>query len=175
MRRFPRASPRPPAATPPPTSPHLHLHLLAARLLDPRTRRTPLSPSGTAAAVTATYILPAGLAAACWPVPLFRLLFPLPATLPPTPWLRLTGLLAATFGVYYAGAALGEATPGMSAGLGFKMATAGGRLLLAAGLAALAATTGGPTGQGFAAFAALNAVGGLSMALALGRELARTT
>ena len=142
----------------------------ARRLLDPRTPRTRLPPSGVAAAATAAYILPAGLAASLWPVPVFRLLFPAPTPLPPTPWLSLIGLLAAAFGLYYAGAALGEATPGVGAGTGFKVATAAGRLLLGAALAGLGAATGGSTGRGFAALGALNAVGGLAMAAALGRE-----
>ena len=146
-------------------------------MLCPPTPRLPLTPSGKACAATALYIGPAGLFAAAFPAPLLAALAgsggggssaPLVAL---QPWaLRFAGLLAMTFGLYYAGAACGEACPGVGAGVGFKVATAVGRWLLSAALAVLAATTGGRAGAALAAFAVLNAAGGAAMAWALGKD-----
>jgi len=156
------------------------LRTLLATLLSPSTPRVPLSTSGKACALTALYILPAGLIAVAFPSEILGALYHRPALPSKTSivmhsaWiprlLRFVGMLAATFGVYYAGAALGETVPGVGAGVGFKVATAVGRLLLAFGLAALGATTGGRTGTALVVFAVLNTAGGLSMAWALGKE-----
>jgi hypothetical protein len=153
------------SATPPPSS----FPALLRTLITGPHDATRLTPAGKASAVTAAYIFSAGVAAAVAPTPVFRLLFRPPAPLPHPVWLRLIGCLAAAFGLYYAGAAAGE-TAGLGAGPGFYAATAVGRGVLAAALAALAwSARGSGVGAGLAAFAALNAVGGLSMAVALGK------
>lgn len=96
------------------------------------------------------------------PTPLFSLLFD-PAAVS-RGFVRLGGSLLALFGVYYAGAA----QPTLNQSVTFYRTTVWGRLALAAWCVALWAA--GEIGGGVLFFAAMNAIGALSMWRALRRD-----
>ena len=147
----------------------------------------PLSSARAAAKFTAAYIILAGFVAIVAPLSVGAALFGKGALA--VPWLvRVLGVLAVTFGVYYAGVSSGRGERG------FYESTVAGRVALAASFvllalfglgdgrsgsaaaataaaAAAAAATAQKTPRfGLLLLAAANAVGAASMALALRRD-----
>ena len=118
----------------------------------------------SAAKFTAAYACALGAALMAAPTPVFSLLFDASAV--PRGYVRLGGSLLALFGVYYAAAAAAVRDQ-VSA---FYRATVWGRLALAGWCVALWAS--GEISGGVLFFAAMNAVGALSMWRALRRDAA---
>ncbi|KAK9817031.1 hypothetical protein WJX72_008675 [[Myrmecia] bisecta] len=148
----------------------LEIHLepvdLGGRIAEQAYR--PGSPSEPAAAsaawFTGAYILLVGLALIAAPTTMFGLLFDASAVTPG--WIRVGGTLAALFGFYYLGAAIGDR---QGQGLrGFYAATVAGRLFLAAAFAAFVAL--GQVSSMLLVLAGVNALGALNMLMALRRK-----
>lgn len=120
------------------------------------------SHTARVAAFTGTYILAVGMAVLIAPQTVFGLLFD--TRLIHQAWIRVLGVLAAVFGIYWLSCSAGEATGhGLPA---FYVGTVIGRLLLAAAFASLSRQLG----PGLLLLGLLNAAGALSTALALCRQ-----
>jgi hypothetical protein len=150
-------------------------------------------PAAAAAIVTGVYATLAGAALALAPRTTFGLLFDAAAV--PVGWVRVGGVLFATFGLQYLGAGLGDArllaqqqqqqqladaaaaaapspapAPTSSSSASFYEASVWSRLFLAAAFAALVAA--GAAEPGLLVLAAVNAFGAVSMRAALRRKQA---
>lgn len=123
-------------------------------------------PPTKAALLTGGYALIAGVALVAAPTTTLAALAPLAASTVPPGWIRLGGLILATFGAQYALAAWNE-RGGHGSASAFYRASVPSRLALAVGLAALVAA--GQVERGVLILAALNATGALSMRRALQR------
>ena len=120
----------------PPRLPLRRAHLLRAAAA----QRTPLSAAGRASAATGAYISLAGACLLAAPLRTLGLLFDVSSSGGITaPWVRVLGVLSATFGAYYLGAAALEAR-GVAPPIAFYRSTVCGRLALCAAFALLVAT-----------------------------------
>jgi hypothetical protein len=126
-------------------------------------------PPASAAALTGAYALIAGSALCAWPAATLAVIAPEAAAAVPAGWVRLGGLILATFGLQYAGASWHDCA-GRCGAEGFYRASVPSRLALAAALALLVAL--GQVERGVLVLAALNATGALSMRRALQRAAA---
>lgn len=123
-------------------------------------------PPAAAAALTGLYALAAGAALIAAPAATLAAIAPVAAATVPAGWVRLGGLILATFGAQYALASWHDREKRGGADA-FYRASVPSRLALAAGLAALVAY--GQVEKGVIVLAVLNATGALSMRRALGR------
>jgi hypothetical protein len=131
-------------------------------------------PPAAAAALTGAYALIAGGALVAAPATTLAVLAPAASAALPPGWIRLGGLILATFGAQYTLASYydcrggGGGDGGGSAGASaFYRASVPSRLALAAALALLVAS--GQVERGVLILAALNATGSLSMRKALAK------
>jgi len=123
-------------------------------------------PPAAAAALTGVYALIAGAALCALPAPTLAILAPVAAAAIPAGFIRVGGLILATFGAQYALASWHDCT-GRGSAEAFYRASVPSRLALAVGLAALVYS--GQVEQGILILAALNATGALAMRRALRR------
>lgn len=130
------------------------------------------SPPAKAALLTGAYALAAGAALVAVPCATLAVLAPVAATSVPAGWIRLGGMILATFGAQYALAAWNDCSESRGRGSAdaFYRASVPSRLALAAALAALVAS--GQVEKGVLILAILNATGALSMLSALRRAAA---
>jgi hypothetical protein len=132
-----------------------------------------IPPPAKAAFLTGAYALVAGAALVAAPAPTLAILAPVAATAVPPGWVRLGGMILATFGAQYALAAWFDCrggSPPSSNADAFYRASVPSRLALALALAALVAS--GQVERGVLILAILNATGALSMLRALRRVAA---
>lgn len=124
-------------------------------------------PPAAAAALTGAYALVAGGALCAAPSATLAVLAPAAALAIPPGWIRLGGLILATFGAQYALTSYYDCTANKS-GEAFYRASVPSRLALALALALLVWSA--QVERGVLILAALNATGALSMRKALSRR-----